>query len=364
MGFLCCGGKKSRRSTNNDVGNSSNGQSIDAELRKQHENSKSEMKLLLLGSGQSGKTTILKQMKLIHDGGFTAQEKIVFRTIIHSNIFSSIRTLIGAMMKLGIPYENEETAKENISTVLEVPVSSGNEIIPTRAWEAIRAIWMDKGVINCYKKAGVQFQLVDSIEYFMEHYDRISCPDFIPNDQDVLFARTTTTGITETTFAMGDMTYRMFDVGGQRSERRKWIYCFENVTALIFLVAISEYNMQIVEDNNVNRMQEALTLFDSVCNSRWFNKTSFILFMNKIDRFREKINEVPISDYFSDYMGGADYEEGCEYFKSRFLSLNQNTSKQIYVHYTCATDTKQIRFVMSAVNDIIIRNTLRQAGLL
>lgn len=70
----------------------------------------------------------------------------------------------------------------------------------------------------------------------------------------------------------------MFDVGGQRSERKKWIHCFENVTAIIFLAAISEYDSTLVEDENVNRMMEALTLFDTICNSRWFQKTSIICF--------------------------------------------------------------------------------------
>ena len=86
----------------------------------------------------------------------------------------------------------------------------------------------------------------------------------------------------------------MFDVGGQRSERKKWIHCFENVTALVFLVSLSEYDQMLYEDESVvsplfyfrilfrthqdlqNRMQEALTLFDSICNSRWFVKTSIV----------------------------------------------------------------------------------------
>lgn len=48
-------------------------------------------------------------------------------------------------------------------------------------------------------------------------------------------------------------TRRMVDVGGQRSERRKWIHCFENVTSIIFLVALSEYDQILFEsDNEVN----------------------------------------------------------------------------------------------------------------
>jgi guanine nucleotide-binding protein G(i) subunit alpha len=138
---------------------------------------------------------------------------------------------------------------------------------------------------------------------YFDSIDRIAAHDYLPNDQDVLRSRVKTTGITETTFIIGDLTYRMFDVGGQRSERKKWIHCFENVTTILFLVAISEYDQLLFEDETVNRMQEALTLFDSICNSRWFIKTSIILFLNKIDRFKEKLPVSPMQNYFPDYDG-------------------------------------------------------------
>ncbi len=111
-------------------------------------------------------------------------------------------------------------------------------------------------------------------------------------------------------------------------------------------------------------MQEALTLFDSICNSRWFVRTSIILFLNKIDLFREKLVTSPMGDFFSDYHGGADYNAACEYIVNRFVSLNQSESKTVYTHFTCATDTQNVKFVLSAVNDIIIQHNLRECGLL
>jgi len=164
---------------------------------------------------------------------------------------------------------------------------------------------------------------------YFDSIDRIAQPNYLPTDQDVLRSRVKTTGITETTFIIGDLTYRMFDVGGQRSERKKWIHCFENVTTILFLVAISEYDQLLLEDETVNRMQEALTLFDSICNSRWFVKTSIILFLNKIDRFREKLPVSPMRNYFPDYEGGDDYNAACDYILNRFVSLNQSEVKQV-----------------------------------
>lgn len=80
--------------------------------------------------------------------------------------------------------------------------------------------------------------------------DRIWGDGYVPNDQDLLRSRLRTTGITESVFDLGQLTYRMFDVGGQRSERKKWIHCFENVHCLLFLVAISGYDQCLVEDKD------------------------------------------------------------------------------------------------------------------
>jgi len=112
-----------------------------------------------------------------------------------------------------------------------------------------------------------------------------------------------TTGITEVKFIVDDMIFRVLDVGGQRSERKKWIHCFENVDTIMFLIAISEYDQRLFEDTAVNRMDEALTLFDSICNSKWFSRTSIILFLNKTDLFREKLATSPIEKYYPDCKG-------------------------------------------------------------
>lgn len=111
-------------------------------------------------------------------------------------------------------------------------------------------------------------------------------------------------------------------------------------------------------------MQEALTLFDSICNSKWFVKTSVILFLNKIDIFRDKITKSPLNKYFPEYTAGPDPEKAAAFLTQKFVALNQSDVKQVYPHTTCATDTQQIKFVMAAVNDIIIQNNLRDCGLL
>ena len=95
----------------------------------------------------------------------------------------------------------------------------------------------------------------------------------------------------------------MVDVGGQRNERKKWIHCFEDVTAIIFFADSSAYNLTLFEDDRVNRLLEALTLFEEICNCKYFHATPLILFLNKSDLLKEKIKKVDIAEYFDDYDG-------------------------------------------------------------
>lgn len=323
---------------------------------------RSEVKLLLLGAGESGKSTILKQMKLIHDHGYTKEDRDSFKEIIFSNTIQSMRVIVEALERLEIPL-SDPSLKAHAQKILDMPNQIEAEVFPPDIAESIKLLWRDTGVQQCFQRSR-EYQLNDSAKYYFDAIERISSPDYSPTDQDVLRSRVKTTGITETKFQVLDLVYRMFDVGGQRSERKKWIHCFENVTAIIFLVAISAYDQVLVEDDTVNRMQEALTLFDSICNSKWFVKTSIILFLNKIDIFKEKLQTSPLNKYFPDFDGGSDFDKACDYFLKKFSALNQSDVKQVYPHLTCATDTQQIKFVMAAVNDIIIQNNLRDCGLL
>ncbi|KAF8907792.1 heterotrimeric G-protein alpha subunit, GPA1-like protein [Mucidula mucida] len=353
----CCqssGGEDPQAKARNDE--------IENQLKKDRMMAKNEIKMLLLGAGESGKSTVLKQMKLIHHGGYNDQERDSYKEIIFSNTIQSMRAILDALPLLDLTLSPQNDARK--ATILALPGQLDSDTMPRDVVDALKSLWRDNGVREAVRRSR-EFQLNDSAVYYFNSLDRMSAPGYLPTDQDILRSRVKTTGITETTFKVGELTYKLFDVGGQRSERKKWIHCFENVTALVFLVSLSEYDQMLYEDESVNRMQEALTLFDSICNSRWFVKTSIILFLNKIDLFAEKLPRSPLGDYFPDYSGGDNYDAACDFLLHRFVSLNQSAAtKQIYAHYTCATDTQQIKFVLSAIQDILLQLHLRECGLL
>lgn len=107
-------------------------------------------------------------------------------------------------------------------------------------------------------------------------------------------------------------------------------------------------------------MEEAMMLFDQICNSQWFVNTSIILFLNKTDIFKAKIQHSSIKAYFPDYDGpDGDVAEATEFFRKRFTRLNRSEHKEVYVHYTDATDTNLLRHIMASVNDIILARNVK-----
>ena len=108
-------------------------------------------------------------------------------------------------------------------------------------------------------------------------------------------------------------------------------------------------------------MNEALMLFESIVNSRWFARSAMILFLNKMDLFKAKLPRRPITDHgFTDYRGAPDdYKAASAYFLDKFRAQSRNPDKEIYGHFTNATDTNLIKITMVSVQDMIIQRNLK-----
>lgn len=331
---------------------------IENQLKGDQKKLEMEVKLLLLGAGESGKSTIAKQMKIIHMSGYTQQERLTFKPTIHNNVINAMRTLVeeASKRKLQLEASNKDAGERLLLT--ESVRTLGKELV-----KDIKDLWSDPSIQITYEKRN-EFYLQDNVSFYFDEMDRIGAEGYIPDLQDILKARATTTGIYETDFHVQNAHFRMIDVGGQRTERKKWIHCFEGVTAVLFCVGMSEYDQKLLEDDETNRMHESLRLFREVCNSHWFMQTSMILFLNKTDLFSTKLLKTPITVCFPDYKGENDFESTKEYIKQQFVSQNNSPDKSIYTHFTCATDTNNITIVFNAVRDIILRQQLNMNGMM
>ncbi|KAL8776706.1 MAG: hypothetical protein Q9213_008165 [Squamulea squamosa] len=348
------GGNALQRSTSEEK---KKNMEIDRLLRKDKKLQARQVKILLLGAGESGKSTILKQMRIIYSEGFHLEERKEVRQVIFSNMVVAFKIIAEEMREIGMEYELQESHEHE--RVIAAAEDIGTEdSFPSQCLPAMKALWHDPSVQATIRR-GNEYALHDNIQYYYNNIDRLFAKEYMPNDQDVLRSRLRTTGITETLFELGQLKYHMFDVGGQRSERKKWVHCFEGVHCLMFVAALSGYDQCLVEDKTANQMQEALLLFESIMSLTWFKRSSIILFLNKIDLFKEKLTDKPIKDYFPDYTGtDDDYNAASQYFANRFRSLNRTEDREIYVHFTNATDTNLLKITMQSVQDTIIQSNL------
>ena len=367
------------------------------------------VKLLLLGTGESGKSTILKQMKLIHLSSdhsapsFTEKEKFDAKVAIYLNIVDAMVALIEGINQLSIKgldvLVNNDGGEERINYLANKVLSYGSsiryaiqritqvnfeaimpngevkycleesevhfeEIMPNEEEKyCLKEMWSSQTLQEVYARRN-ELQVSDSTYHFMSSMDRIYGGEYIPTNEDILRARVKTTGVVRIEFTLQlfqkNVPLHILDVGGQRSEREKWIKCFDNVTCVFYVISVSEYDQVLEEDKTTNRMAESLNLFGKMLNHNCFLSTSFVVFFNKSDLFVEKIKAGRgIKIAFPDYEGAENSSpESLEFIINKYLSVNTVSSYQrmVYHHTTTATDTNLIKKISDDVLKMIINS--------
>ncbi|KAF8393626.1 hypothetical protein HHK36_021871 [Tetracentron sinense] len=428
MGSLC-----SRHQRYSEADTEENAQAAEIERRIVQETKaeKHIQKLLLLGAGESGKSTIFKQarysilpsiqnhilhfliffiwneilfsclhsilpfsmcmvyvqIKLLFQTGFDEAELKSYITVIHANVYQTIKILHDGSKELA---QNEADSSKYVLSIEYKDIGENLSEIGSRLDYPrltkelaldIETLWKDAAIQETYSR-GNELQVPDCAHYFMENLQRLSDVNYVPTKEDVLYARVRTTGVVEIQFSpVGENkksgeVYRLFDVGGQRNERRKWIHLFEGVTAVIFCAAISDYDQMLFEDENKNRMMETKELFDWVLKQPCFEKTSFMLFLNKFDIFEKKVLKVPLNvcEWFKDYQpvstGKQEIEHAYEFVKKKFEELYfQSTApdrvdRVFKIYRTTALDQKLVKKTFKLVDETLRRRNLFEAGLL
>ncbi|KAH8928041.1 heterotrimeric G-protein alpha subunit (G-alpha, GPA3) [Atractiella rhizophila] len=363
-----------------------------------------EVKILLLGAGESGKSTIVKQMKIIHQGGYNKQELMQARLSIYSNLLESAQAIVMALADLQLELQdpaNKEYASQILSYRLisldppvrfprrrlhresdasdssaeareEPPLPHFDESVEhqeERSYltpdivRAIESVWHDPIIPLLLERGGYDWHMMDNAPHFLNRIKTIGQSDYVPSIEDVLKSRKKTTGLTETHFQSGRLIIHMVDVGGQRSERKKWINAFEDVTCIIFCVSLIEYDQVLREEARQNRLQESLDLFGMTIASRWFLRTAFMLFLNKSDLLPAKLKRAPFQSYFPSYDGGPKPGHVVNFLIDRFKELNVH-HRDLQFRVTVATDSQDTKTVFTWVQDQLITRSFKESGLI
>ncbi|XP_042902982.1 guanine nucleotide-binding protein G(s) subunit alpha isoform X2 [Parasteatoda tepidariorum] len=338
-------------------------------------------------AGESGKSTIVKQMKILHIQGFSDLERQEKAAHIRTNILEAIKEIIGNMGSLKPPERlHDDSNVESLQYIQSVSLTE-DFAYPQEFYDRVIQLWSDPGVQRAFNRMG-EFPLIDSTKYFLDKIQVIRKDDYSPSDKDILHCRKRTSEISRIEFTVkvpkkyggGYQSFWMFDVGGQRGERRKWIQVFEGITAILFLVASSGFDQTIREDQKTNRLQESLSLFQDVWKSRFLKESGFILFLNKQDLLQEKMEKgAQIEKFFPEYAHYQpndsdevrnEYEKARCFIRDIFLveTKKQTTLKEdsyydnrrssknrdCFWHYTTATDTQNVKRVFEDIHTMIV----------
>jgi GTPase SAR1 family protein len=257
-----------------------------------------EPKLLLLGSSDSGKSTLLKQLKILHGGGFSQQEIQNSKRAIISNLIKDVKSLIEYIKKEG----TEELAKKYEDLYETADCFTHKDTFTPEIVSQIKELWSEKFVQDTVENLK-GFVILDTSSYYFESLDRIADTNYTPNNDDILNLRTVTMSVSDNVFETKDGKIHLIDVSGLKYHRMNWMQYFDKCHCVLFVVSLSCYDQTLIEDPTINRMADSFVLFEQIANHAQLKRSKMIIFMNKKDLYEKKVKRVSIKQFFPEYEG-------------------------------------------------------------
>ncbi|EAU90930.1 hypothetical protein CC1G_02317 [Coprinopsis cinerea okayama7 len=421
-------------------------QRIDEELRREaallKEAKRKEVKVLLLGQAESGKSTLQKHFQLLYAEGTLDSERPYWRPAVYYNIIKAARMILAeldyefAARSPGDMHTSDDVVHQlmdvrtallpliSMEDALASEINGGVAISGGRSGAYVRPGWQNflshnqasialpetammaakmlarvaNEIRTLWEHPTVQYyieqrkiRVEESAAFFISHIGRITQPDYLPTTDDILRVRLRTLGVIEHNFSvpMGGVLYnwRLFDVGGARGQRQAWVPFFDDAISIIFLggfassplssphltpsqAPISAFDQYLEEDPKVNRIDDSLQLFTSICKNKIFKDVHLVLMLNKTDILKQKLAaNVKIRKYITSYGDRANnYETASAYFRQHFVHAHKKnsaeTNRQLYLHFTSMMDTKAIQSIIAAVGEAILQKHITKVGLI
>jgi len=326
------------------------------------------IKLLLLGAGGSGKTTFRKQLRSIYSGYSDAMRHECAALIV-DNMFDGIKVLRNECKNRGLVLD--EAAEAALSRLVK-PSRDAEFLTPEQAAD-MNAVWASALVVDMVKERQ-KFHLQECVVSYFEQlktYPAWGGAGYVPSVDDCIRARVRSSGVVEEPITVDGVTFLIFDAGGQRSERRKWIHYFDKVNAILYVASLTAYAENLYEDSTQNNLVESLSIFENLANSKWFSNTPILHFLNKRDLFEQLFvqNKIPLnmSGYFPTAPDTEDADVAIGYFLElysgrRRVGPHQDLSSLLYTHVTTAIDRSNVQTVFDTSKAIILKQSLATSG--
>ncbi|EAY13558.1 transducin alpha subunit, putative [Trichomonas vaginalis G3] len=272
--------------------------------------------LLLCGAGESGKTTFTRQLRIKYLDEFTSSERQNFVATMRGNMIEAMQTLLVWLERQRLELENEDL--QDLAYEISQMDAFSCEFTEEIA-EQLKELWQDGSIQEAFSHKDETI-IPDHMDYFFNKIDKIVQEDFQPSDEDILKARIRTIGIDKVTINCDDALIRIYDVGGQKSERSKWEKCMSEVQGVIFCVSFAEFDKPMFESPEIPRIQDALSIFEQVTHKEKFQNAPFFVLCNKYDAFSDRIkNTDAFSKTFPQYQGNPHDPDECAKFMTELF---------------------------------------------
>lgn len=296
------------------------------------------VKVLVLGTSESGKSTLIKSLKVGYMGGYSEEERQNYKPTILKNLWEAMRLVgeivgtRGRMVATSISQQSLLLAWEFLGASTErdifchhpvnMPIASGL-YLRTEMSAAIQTIWKEA---QSRENSDKLTWRSSADKHFANSSDRILNQNYTPTDEDILYCRSKTTGIYETRLVHGGTAYHFFDLGCTNAEQKNWIRTLGNANAVIFTCDVSCYDAVLNEDDTLNGISQQLDLFESIANSEWSTNSQIIVLFTKEDTLTPgKLLTSPFQAIFPHYDGNPEIiEDAVDSLVARFRRREMN----------------------------------------
>jgi guanine nucleotide-binding protein G(i) subunit alpha len=330
------------------------------QLEKAAAQAKLKVKLLLLGAGGTGKTTLRKQLQSLYGTAFQQEEeRREVADIIVNNLLEGARAIVMATFDGTIGDGLTDDSSLKAAAVIN-NVAKDEKTLTAEVVDALRVLGDDpvfQRAIALRSKFQLQECVLPFFQSVVQDYPAWGGPQWIPSKEDCVRARIRSSGVIQADFTVEGVQYSLFDAGGQRAERRKWIHHFDDVTALIYMASLTDYDEVLYEDASKNRLQESLEVFEDLQRS---HEWQTLLFLNKLDLFKDKYTnrQIPLnaSGLFPYAPQGNDNEQQAidwmaTQYKSKMLTPDKDA---FYVHSISAVDSTAVEALFEDAKMIVL----------
>jgi GTPase SAR1 family protein len=352
MGNVLFGGKRAR----------AHSRAIEEGMKDEFQATVQGIKVLLLGPTNAGKSTFVKQLRILYGDPYRHEELMNFRRQVHSNALSFLAQLheLAVLEGHGVHSEKDTHAIYCLSPAAEIEKED---------LSLVKRMWTDPGIQQAYLDRA-KAEISESAEFFINRVDEIASEDYLPPHEHILRLRVPTLRLTTTEMRIDGIAFTFFDASAQENKRGKWLHLFNAVQVVIFVASLADFDVMSKENPNENKLAQSISSLKQLMQEPELREVTIMVILNKSDILGQKLfsidpaairNEITGDKPWADYTGGIKSTKGFESYIIDKIKKSHSRKKAPLYFVSNATNSNEVKTIFSYMENAIIQNYMKQS---